>query len=833
MPSPLSRAARAAVHRPTPRARALAVGLALAAGLGQPLVAGAQSAAAAQSFNVPAGSLAQALTRFAQQANVALALDAGRVQGLRSNGLQGSHSVDQGFAQLLRGSGLAAQRGSAGYTLVPAPAAGVAPETVRPAAPTAATLAAVTVSAAAERSATTEGTGSYTTRQTNTATRLALAPRETPQSVSVITRQRIEDQGLTQLTDVITQTPGLVLAQGGNTGSDTSPIYSRGFGVDTYMVDGVRQLNSGYTDMFQTYDVATVDRVEVLRGASGLINGVGTPGAAINLIRKRPTSAFQATVRGELGSWAHRRAEVDISTPLNDAGNVRGRLVAAAQKNNAYIARLKEERQALYGVVEADITRDTRVHAGLSYQRFEATGHARGGLPAYFSDGTRTRWDVSDSAAADWGTSYRRYASLFAGVEHQLAPDWSVKGTVIRAWSIYDEVLGYGSGGNPNRFTGAGASIWAGRWSSDPRQDTIDVQVNGKFDLLGRKHDLVFGADASRSTYNTPNYTNWTHAGWSGAIPNIYTWNGSYPLAPYNPAVGSGTSDERLNSVYGTLRFKPLDSLAVLAGARVTDWSRAQSTTTYRTGRTTYNDRRETGEVTPYAAIVWDFARDWSTYASYTDIFKPQNNKTLNGDFLDPQTGASYELGIKGSLLDERLNVSAAIYKAKQDNLAVAIVPQTFAPDGSTAYEAKSGTSTRGFEFEVNGEVRPGWQLSAGFARNMTRDRTGARLRTEVPQNTFKLATSYRIAGVGNGLTVGGALRWQSEIYSDNQGPARVRFVQPSYAVTDLFLKYAFTPRLLATFNVNNVFDKRYYATTGNSYYGTPRQFRLGLEARF
>ncbi|RYF57435.1 MAG: TonB-dependent receptor, partial [Comamonadaceae bacterium] len=222
-----------------------------------------------------------------------------------------------------------------------------------------------------------------------------------------------------------------------------------------------------------------------------------------------------------------------------------------------------------------------------------------------------------------------------------------------------------------------------------------------------------------------------------------------------------------------------------------------------------------------------------STYASYTDIFKPQNNKTVTGDFIDPQTGSSYELGIKGSLLDERLNVSAAIYKTQQDNLAVAIVPQTFTPDGATAYEAKSGTSTRGFEFEVNGELQPGWQLSAGFARNMTRDRDGARLLTNVPQNTLKLATSYRIASVGNGLTVGGALRWQSEIYAVNQGPARARFVQPSYAVTDLFIKYAFTPRLLGTLNVNNVFDKRYYATTGNSYYGTPRQLRVGLEARF
>jgi len=829
-PLPASRSRRPAA--------VLAACLVMAGGLGALTPSLAQPAAATASFNVPAGPLAEALTRFAQQAGVALALDASRVQGLRTAGLQGTHSVEQGFAQLLGGTGLVAQRGPAGYTLAPAsaPAAPAAPAQSGAAnAADAPTLATVNVLADGERSAVTEGTGSYTTRETSTATRLALTPRETPQSVSVITRQRIEDQALTQLTDVITQTPGLIINQGGNLGSDSSPIYSRGFGVDTYMVDGVRQLNSNYTDIFQTQDMAIVDRIEVLRGASGLINGVGTPGGAINIVRKRPTQTFQATVRGELGSWNLRRAEADISTPFNESASVRGRLVAAVQRNDAYIDRLKEERDVLYGVVEADVTRDTRVHAGLSWQRFEASGHARGGLPAFYSDGTRTRWAVSDSAAAVWGHSYRHYGSLFGGVDHQFSPDWHLKVKVSRDFTEYDEMNGYASGGYPDRWTGAGVNLWAGPWTSDPRQDTIDVQLNGRFEALGRKHDLVFGAQAARSTYGTYGYPLWTIPGWNDSIPNIFLWNGHVPAEPPSIPSSSIRSDERMNSAFGVLRFKPADSLALIVGARVTDWSRTQDTTTFSTGSTTYLDRRERGQVTPFAGLTWDFARDWSAYASYTDIFKPQNNKLLSGEYIDPQTGASYELGVKGSLLNDRLNVSAAIYKAKQDNLAVALVPTVRLSDGSTAYEAKSGTSTRGFELEASGEVRPGWQVAASFARNMTRDRDGKRLLTNVPQNTFKLATSYRIANVGHGLTVGGAVRWQSEIYSDYTLPVvgTRRFTQESYAVADLMARYAITPRLSATLNVKNVFDKRYYAATGTAYYGTPREFRVGLDARF
>jgi len=156
-----------------------------------------------------------------------------------------------------------------------------------------------------------------------------------------------------------------------------------------------------------------------------------------------------------------------------------------------------------------------------------------------------------------------------------------------------------------------------------------------------------------------------------------------------------------------------------------------------------------------------------------------------------------------------------------------------FAPDGSQAYQAVSGTSTRGFELEATGEVRPGWQIAAGFSRNLTQDRLRTRLLTDVPQNTAKLFTSYRIAGIGKGLTVGGGLRWQNQIYRDNQGAARVRFTQPAYAVVDFMVRYAITDTVAVTANLRNALDKVYYTTVGNSYYGAPRSLQVALDVRF
>lgn len=818
-------------HRPRPlalAARLALTGTLLAtAGMAPSFMAAAQAQQqATRAYDIPPGPLAAALTRFIGESGVLLAGTGELAQGKTTPGLRGSYTPGDGLAALLTGTGLEAARTSSGaYVLRPV---GVPPAATSSAE---GALPLVTVKSSG-LGATTEGTGSYTTGSSSTSTGMNLSLRETPQSVSVITRQRMEDQGLTQLSDVVTQTTGLVMAQGGNVGSDSSPIYSRGFQIDTYMIDGVRQVDSNYQDVAQTNDTAIFDRIEVVRGATGLMNGVGTPAGAINMVRKRPTRHFQASARIEAGSWDYARAEADVSSGLNESGSVRGRLVAALQKNHSYIDRLEEERKVLFGTVEADLAANTLLRAGLSWQDHDASGHARGGLPAYYADGTRTNWKRSDSAGASWGYSDRDNTTLFATLEHRLNDDWQLRGTLSRSMTRYDEVLGYASGGNPVKATGAGVNLWASHWQAEPQQDSLDLAASGKFSLFGRQHDAMFGALFSRTSYEDPTYTNWYHTGWSSAISNIYTWDGTTPAEPPNPSIGRFEADERLNSVYGSTRLRATDALSVLLGARLTDWSRHQVSTPY-SGKVTTIDLSESGKLTPYAGLVYDLSANWSTYVSYTNIFKAQNFKTLTGDYIEPLQGNSYEAGVKGAFFRDRLNVSAAVYKANQDNLAVSLGAGKFAPDGSQAYEAVSGTTTQGFELEASGEVSVGWQLTAGYARNMTKDRLDKRLLTNVPQNTFKLYTSYRLAQVGNGLTLGGGIRWQSEIYMDAQGPAKVRFTQPEYSVVDLMARYPIDKTFSVAFNVYNLFDTSYLANTGNSYYGAPRNARLALEAKF
>lgn len=693
-------------------------------------------------------------------------------------------------------------------------------------------LAPIRVQGRREAPGTTEGSESYASDANSTSTRLNLSLRETPQSVSVMTRQRMDDQGLNQLTDVAAQTPGLVFSSGGNSGSDSSAIYARGFAVENYMVDGVGQTFSGYRTLFQTNDMVMYDRVEVLRGASGLMNGVGEPGATINLIRKRPTRDFQFRGKLEGGSWNHYRGEADLSTPLNESGSLRLRTVAAWQDNDSYIDRLNEKKKIFYGIFEADLTPNTLASLGYTYQEHNSTDHSRGGRPLYFTDGSLVDWDRSDSAAARWAYSKRRNQSVFASLEHRFENNWTLKGTLNRSEYRYDEVLGYAAGGVVNPLTGAGVNLWAGRWAGKPVQTSLDVYASGPFSLFGRQHDAVVGFTSSRTHEDAPGYGLWSFKGWSSAVDNIFTWDGRQPEEPYNPATGQTRSVEKVNSAYATLRFKPTDSLAVLLGGRVTSWSLDKNTLNFASGQRTIYDRSANDQITPYLGLVYDLTDNWSVYGSYTTIFKPQDYRDPDGNYLDPRTGNSMEVGLKGSYFDDRLNLGAALFRTRQENFAVAI-PGVYAPNGDSAYEAVSGALTRGVELEAAGRITPQWQAAISYTRVISEDRDGKPLLANVPQNTFKLYSTYHLPTVGQGLTVGGGLRWQSDAYADNSGPYKQRLVLPSVAVVDLIARYKVSKQVSVYMNVDNLFDRHYLTSTNTAVYGQPRMIRAGVDLRF
>jgi len=815
---------RTSLHRS--RLAPLTLAVALAA-IGATPQLQAQTALAAEplvSVSLPAQPLGTALNALARQASLQLMVRPDLVAGKQAPAIAGQLSARQALERLLAGTGLVAQ--VQGNDVIVREGTAGAPEK---------TMAPVTVSAAQERDGTTEGRASYTTDAMQTATRLALSIRETPQSVSVVTRQQMDEQNIVLQEDLVKRTTGLTFVQYGPSGSDTNGFFARGERVQNMQIDGVARLFTDYVGIFQTNDMVIYDRAEVVRGATGLMNGLGTPGASINLVRKRPTTDLQASAKLSGGTWDYRRGEADVSGPVNEARTVRARLVAAAQDNQSQVDYEKEKRKVLYGIVEADLAPNTLATIGFAWQDYKATGVGRSGRPFFYTDGTRTHWRRSDSSGARWASTERENRSYFASLEHQFGSGWRSKATLTRDGSDYTEVPGWTDEFGVDKATGKGVSLWSALWAGKPVQDTLDVYASGPVELFGRRHELVLGATSSRTRNDTQGHGRWSFEGWNSAIDNIFSWDGNTPVQPNNPPISDIHSSERSNSLYATARIKASDRLALILGTRVTSWKRSQSETAYDTGTTDSSYRQETGEVTPYAGLVYDISRDWSVYGSYTNIFQPQNNMGADGHYLDPQLGNSYETGIKGALMDNRLNVSAAVYKTKQDNFAVSI-PGAFAPDGSQAYRAASGTSSRGLELEVAGQLAHNWQGMAGFARNMSADADGKQLNTEVPQSTLKLFSSYRLpqfggAGAG-GLNVGGGLRWQNHTWSDMSylalpGDPIIR--QGSYVLADAMLQYAFNQTVGVSVNLNNLFDKRYQVNSNSSYYGEGRNIRMAL----
>lgn len=768
---------------------------------------------ATHNYKQPAGPLGRTLAAFATQTGLALSFDPALTEGLNSPGLSGTYTVRQALERLLAGSGLApVARGDGSYTLRRLP----------PAAREETTLAPVRVIAI------TEGSGSYTTGLTNTATKLNLSLRETPQSVTVITHKRMNDQGLDEVSKVLDQTTGLYFNNTNVVGGDSNPIYSRGFELQNYQVGGIpRSHRFGFKN--DVSDTAVFDRVEVVRGASGLLNGVGEPSGAVNLVRKLPTREFQAHVAAKVGSWDFYRSEADLSGALTENGNVRGRIVGAHQDNGTFVDRVNMKKEVLYGIVEADLTPNTILSAGIEYQRHKTTGAGSlfSAAPIFFRDGSTTGFGPSTNLAADWSSTQRDNQTLFAGPEHYFDNAWKIRLDLEHSRRKYDITIGdvslmYANLGNVGSFRGF-------KYYGEPRQNSLALHATGPYRLFGRTHELVIGG-----SYYEMKEDGKSHSRMDTQIPTYADLfdlidTGDYPQGNISPTGADTTLHDWQSGLYAATRLNPMDGVSVIVGGRLSNW-KTRTDRFNAAGVTTRGETsKESAVITPYAGIVVDVTDHLSVYASYTDIFQPSTRYDESGNLLDPAEGNNVEGGVKLALLDNRLNVSASVYRTKKDNVPE-YVPGIIGPNAQYVYKGVDGTKTSGFELDIAGELTPRWQVAGGFSYNRPVDANGNPRLTYIPRKMFKLFTSYQPRWLLEGLTLGANLRWQDAVSTTSPYP----YAQGSFATLDLMAHYEITRKLSATLNLNNVADKRYYTNINSGgWYGEPRSAYLNLRYAF
>ncbi|MFK3703585.1 ferric-rhodotorulic acid/ferric-coprogen receptor FhuE [Klebsiella sp. NPDC088457] len=659
----------------------------------------------------------------------------------------------------------------------------------------------------------------YAVKTTRAGTKMLLAPRDIPQSVSVVTGQRMKDQDLQTVDRVLANATGVSAQQ---IDSERSQYFSRGFEITSFSYDDIpTSMGDAWNYGDAAEDTAIYDRIEVVRGATGLMTGAGDPGATVNMVRKKADSkTLTGNISASYGSWNKQRYVGDISGPLNGDGSVRGRAIAGYQDQDSWLDRYHKIRKFLYGVVDADLSDRTTVSLGWDYQKSTTGNPTWGGLPSLYSDGSRTHYQRSTSTSADWTHYAIESRKIFANLTHEWDNGWSLRLNGTHGEQTLNDTLLYIMG-NPDANSGEGATGWGSKDRGERTLDSYDAYASGPFDLLGRQHQLMAGASYSRQHNASHSQDGPMDSDQLGIFDN--RWNGRVAEPEWGDWYLNADDIVRQKSAYTAARLSLADPLSLIIGARYTQYSTSGSSGEMRK----YN-------ITPYGGLVYDITESLSGYASYTSIFSPQTKRSAGGGWLAPVTGKNYETGLKADWMEGRLTSNLAIFRIEQENAAEAVSGEFVNGSSEQAYRATKGAVSKGAEFEVNGAVTDNMQLTFSATRYVATD-SGGRYNSFAPQTQLKLFTRYRLPVLPE-LTVGGGATWQNRVYQDISGPDgdTQRLYQGSYPLVDLFAQYQVTKQLAVQANVTNLFDREYYSYLDDSaVYGEPRNVSVSMSYTF
>lgn len=650
--------------------------------------------------------------------------------------------------------------------------------------------------------------------------KVPLKPRELPQSASVIDHERLEQQNLFSLDEAMQQATGVTVQPFQLL---TTAYYVRGFKVDSFELDGVPALLGNTASSPQ--DMAIYERVEILRGSNGLLHGTGNPAATVNLVRKRPQREFAASTTLSAGRWDRYRAEVDVGGPLSASGNVRGRAVAAYEDRDYFYDVADQGTRLLYGVTEFDLSPDTLLTVGAQYQHIDSITNMAGVPMA--KDGSNLGLSRDTYLDVDWDRfkwdTYRAFGSL----EQQLGGGW--KGKVSAEYQEADSRLRYaGSFGAIDPQTGDGGQLTGAAYKFKSIQRSLDANLNGPVRLFGLTHELLGGVTYAQgeTRQDTARFLNLPNT-----PVNVYRWD---PHGVPRPQIGQytspGTTTTTQKGLYALGRIKLAEPLTLVVGGRESWWDQDTPATRFKPGR----------QFTPYGGLIWDFARDWSWYVSYAEVYQPQaDRQTWNSEPLSPVEGKTYETGIKGELADGRLNLSLAAFRIDLENNPQED-PDHPGPPNNPFYISGGKVRSQGFELEGTGYLTPYWSLSAGYTYTSTeylkdsQNDSGTRYSTFTPRHLLRLWSNYDLPWQDRRWSVGGGLQAQSDYSVDYRG---VSMRQGGYALVNMRLGYKIDEHWTAAVNVNNLFDRTYYQSLSNpnwnNRYGEPCSFNVSLRGAF
>jgi outer membrane receptor for ferric coprogen and ferric-rhodotorulic acid len=648
------------------------------------------------------------------------------------------------------------------------------------------------------------------------ATGLTMALNETPQSISVISSEQIKNFSANSVDDALQMATGITVEQGE---TNRTRYTSRGFDIKSTQIDGIG-LPNGWGLVTGAMETYSYEEIEVIRGANGQLTGVGNAAGTINYVRKRPTNENEGEVGLTLGSYDLKRLQADYSFLLTDSGSWAARFVGVVEDSGSYLDALEDDRTYLSAVVDGQLTDNSTLAFGASYQDANSDGVMWGGLPLAYADGTQADFDVSASPTQDWTMWDTTNISAFIEYAYIFNNDWEVKATYNRQDSEDQSKLFYVTDtfGIFDRETNLGLAGQPGRYDSEFSADLFDLTAKGQYNLFGQDHELMIGASTSKSTdisfINGYDKTSTPAYGLTPAFPYA---SDATPEPLWGERNKYADLDVTLTRLFGSTKLNITDSLFVIAGFNAIDYSRKG----YNAGGAVDN---EENEISPYLATTYAITDDINAYLSYSDIYQPQEQYNYDGQFLAPSKGVNYEIGIKTQWLDDSLLASFAVFRAEQDNIAVYAGLNAL---GQYYYEGTTMDSN-GFELEVVGHVTDNLNAIFAYTSLDIEDQDGVNTSAWEPKNLVKFSLDYNFAQLPE-LTFGLGGKWQSKVEN-----AAASVKQDSYLLVNAFARWNMSDKMAIQANIDNITDEKYITSLKNvGFYGAPVNASVNLTYSF
>jgi iron complex outermembrane receptor protein len=781
-----------------------------------------------QQYNIPAGSLATTLNKLAETGGLQLVYDAAIAEGLNSKGLSGTYSFEAALKQLLGNSGLSYRMTGNNTVIIEKQAPSSKQE--------ATTLKPMNVVGTKGYNATDPYNPDYSRTNASTATKTDTPIMETPYSVTVVPQQVLKDKQVIRIEDAVTSVAGVL------------PSWTNGGQSDVFMMRGFQNTNT-YRDGFlqpsalgggtSKREVANLEQIEVLKGAGSVLYGRSEPGGVINLVTKRPQATSYNSIQQQFGSYGFYRTTADSTGAITPDNKLLYRVNLSYENADSYRDFVKTDSFFLAPSFTWNISDKTQANLDIEYQKFNNTSDS--GIPPM---GTRpapvpinrqigdplNNKNVGDRTyvGANWSHAFNDKWKL----THRFGAEYLDKRT--------DFTFFFGQPDATGNLVNVNADFSNGNRgfnNSITHQQNYytTLNLNGKFNTSVLEHSTLWGFD-----YFV--IDNQSAGACCSAYPegaNFNIFNPTYQTS-VNPGASAFTTNPKFNQEWYGLYFQDQIKFPFSVYGNVgVRYDNATSNQYVPTGTVSTTD----DHFSPRGGLLWKPVNWLAVFGNYSENFGVSNsmwNGAQNQQVLPSQLANQWETGVKTEFFNGRLTSLFAYFDLVKTNMPV--------PDpNNPMLQITSGKQeSRGYEFEVAGEILPGWRTVGAYTlldyakvvvgwNGGVGDDTGHRM-YNTPRNYGSLWNTYEFQNASlRGLKVGaGAIA-----ASQSQGTNANNFQLPGYATLNLMTSYGMKvagKKVTLQLNANNLLDKTYYlGTNTGSMIGVaaPRMFMGSVRLEF